>query len=152
MVERQSRRKEKIQAVVEVRCENATATSLEDQSVDSIVCAFGLKTLSAESVQALASEVARILKPGGQYAFLEISTARSWWLGPVFRWYVSTVIPLIGRLCLGDIECYRMLGRYTEAFESCAKLMSVFQSAGLNPRLQSHFYGCATSLFGRKPA
>jgi demethylmenaquinone methyltransferase/2-methoxy-6-polyprenyl-1,4-benzoquinol methylase len=152
MVERQVARQKKLGATIEVLCENATATSLADQSLDAVVCAFGLKTLSPEATAALAREVHRVLKPGGSFAFLEISTAQGWWLGRVFRWYVSSVIPVIGKLCLGDIECYKMLGRYTEAFVSCERAGDLFREAGLTTHFRSHFHGCATSLSGRKPA
>ena len=151
MVERQRSLQKKLNGPVEVKCENATATALADESVDAVVCAFGLKTLSPESSKALAKEVYRILRPGGHFSFLEISTASDWWLGQVFRWYVRSVIPAIGKACLGDIECYRMLGRYTEAFGSCEHLLATFGQAGLPAHFASHFFGCATSLSGRKP-
>jgi demethylmenaquinone methyltransferase/2-methoxy-6-polyprenyl-1,4-benzoquinol methylase len=152
MVARQDARRKKLGVGVDVRCENATATSLDSQSVDAVICAFGLKTLSSEATEALAREVCRILKPGGHFSFLEISTARGWWLGPVYRWYVSAVIPVIGKMCLGDIECYRMLGRYTSAFDSCERIVGLFDKAGLSTKLGSHFHGCATSISGTKPA
>ena len=152
MVARQDSLRRKLGVGVDVRCENATATSLDSQSVDAVICTFGLKTLSSEATEALAREVCRILKPGGHFSFLEISTARGWWLGPVFRWYVSTVIPVIGKMCLGDIECYRMLGRYTNAFDSCEHIVDTFNKAGLSTKLRSHFHGCATSISGTKSA
>ncbi|HEX4343865.1 MAG TPA: class I SAM-dependent methyltransferase, partial [Verrucomicrobiae bacterium] len=126
------------------------AMSLPNASVDAVVCAFGLKTLDTNGVLAVAAEVNRILKPGGRYAFLEISTAKDWWLGSFYMWYLSSAIPVIGKLCLGDIECYRMLGRYTRSFGSCEKIIGAFEQARLSVRLKKHFYGCATSISGTK--
>lgn len=150
MTERQIARKENRPGAIDVRCENALSTSIADSSIDAVVCAFGLKTLPLERVSQLADEIHRILKPGGRFSFLEISTAESWWLGPMFRWYMRRAIPLIGKLCLGDIECYRMLWRYTQAFGSCAPLVGKFQRAGMSARLAVHFNGCATSISGTK--
>lgn len=150
MVKRQERRNATRKHPVEIRLENATRTSITPQSVDCVVGAFGLKTLSEESLAAFAREIDRVLKPGGHFSLLEISCADDWILGPVYRWYVSHVIPLIGRILLGDIECYRMLGVYTRAFGSCSRVARVFLDAGLQVELRSHFFGCATALVGKK--
>lgn len=136
---------------VEVRCENALRTSLPDSSFDCVIAGFGLKTLSAGAVADFAREVRRLLKPGGRFSLIEISTADDWWLGPIYRWYLRAVIPRIGRLCLADIECYRMLGVYTEDFGSCERFRPVFAQAGLEVTVVPHFFGCATSLVGRRP-
>ena len=152
MVRRQNERSVHFHIPVEIRAENALQSSLRSASVDCVISAFGLKTLTPESVSALAREVHRILKPGGRFSMLEISTADKWWLSPIYRWYVRSVIPVIGKLCLGDIECYRMLGAYTDAFGSCRRFATAFSDAGLDVSIHTHFYGCATSLVGSKPA
>lgn len=150
MIGRQRRHETRFGGRVEVRCENAMASSVPDAGVDVVVCAYGLKTLSPESLALLAKEVARILKPGGRFSFIEVSSAAGWWAGPLYRFYLAEVIPVVGKLCLGDIECYRMLGRYTAAFGSCAGVVPHFEAAGLEPEMRSHFFGCATSIAGRK--
>lgn len=152
MTARQEKRKRQLRRRVEVLGENALHTSIPDRSIDCVVSAFGLKTLTQESVRQFGSEIYRILKPGGRFSLIEISTADGWMLATVFRWYVSSVIPWIGRLCLGDIECYRMLGAYTAVFGSCHRVASAIADAGLQVSVRSHFYGCATSLVGTKPA
>lgn len=151
MIARQHARNETFGRQVDVRCENALRTSLASGSVDAVLGAFGLKTLSQDQLAGFAVEIRRILKPGGRFSLLEISSAEGWLLGPFFRWYLRTVIPRIGRLCLGDIECYRMLGVYTERFVSCEPLARLFTDAGLTVTWQRHFFGCATSLVGVKP-
>lgn len=148
MVQRQQRRRLQHPGQIEVREENATQTTLAAQSVDCVVAAFGLKTLSEESLAAFARELKRILKPGGRFSLFEISSAEDWWLGPLYRWYVSVLIPQIGRLLLGDIECYRMLGVYTQAFGSCERVAPLFRNAGFQVEVRRHFFGCATALVG----
>lgn len=151
MVRRQQRRQQRGNLVVDVRNENAIRTTLPSGSVDGVVGAFGLKTLSGEALVAFAEEIRRILKPGGSFSLLEISSAQGWMFGAVYRWYVSTLIPQLGRLFLGDIECYRMLGVYTQAFGSCEQVAPVFAAAGLRVEVRHHFFGCATALVGNKP-
>ena len=151
MIARQKKRNGRSHRRVKILGENALRTSLQDSSVDCVFSAFGLKTLSPESLRQFASEIYRILKPGGRFSLLEISTAEGWVLGPVFRWYVGSVIPWIGRFCLGDSECYRMLGLYTAAFGSCHGVAPAVAEAGLHVSVRSHFHGCASSLIGTKP-
>ncbi len=148
MVQRQQRRSQGSRRPIEVRLENATKTSVPPQSVDCVVGAFGLKTLSDEALAAFAQELKRILKPGGRFSLFEISSAENWVLGPLYRWYVSAVIPQIGRLLLGDIECYRMLGIYTQAFGSGTRVLPIFRTAGFQVEVRQHFFGCASALVG----
>lgn len=150
MIRRQQLRRQNHLAV-EVRKENATQTTLSSGSIDSVVGAFGLKTLSPEALAAFAGEIRRILKPGGSFSLLEISSGQGWIFGAIYLWYVSTLIPQLGRLLLGDIECYRMLGVYTRAFGSCERVAPVFAAAGLHTDVRRHFFGCATALVGNKP-
>jgi demethylmenaquinone methyltransferase/2-methoxy-6-polyprenyl-1,4-benzoquinol methylase len=150
MAQRQAKRKMRFNESVDVRCENALQTSIESESVDCVISAFGLKTLSPEALMRFALEIRRILKPEGRISLLEISTANSWWLSPVYRWYVNSVIPIIGKICLGDMDSYSMLGTYTQAFGSTERIAPVFVEAGFDVSVHHHFHGCATSLVGSK--
>ena len=125
MAARQIQRRGKLGKPIDVRCENALQTSLDSESVDCVICAFGLKTLNRDSLRKFALELHRILKPGGRISLLEISNGNGWWLSGAYRWYVNVVIPLVGKLLLGDIECYRMLGIYTCEFGSCEKIANI---------------------------
>lgn len=150
MVERQQHRNFRYCDSVDVRKESATATTLAGNSCDAVISAFGLKTLSTAAVRQFADEVFRILKPGGNFSLLEISVPALPVLKPLYRWYLNRVIPVVGRLFLGDIECYRTLGTYTEHFGSCRNIAGCFADAGLEVRIHSHFFGCASSLVGCK--
>ena len=152
MADRQRKRREKSGLSVTVLEENATATSLQAESVDHVVSAFGLKTLSHEALVAFVEEIRRILKPGGTFSLLEISYPQRWVLSWFYRMYLSKGIPFIGKFCLGDIDCYRMLGEYTREFGSCASVIELFREAGLEVEMKEHFFGCATSLVGCKRA
>lgn len=150
MVERQTDRNHQHNNEIDIKCENAVDTSIPDQSIDTVVSAFGLKTLSTEALQGFAKELHRILKPGGTFSLIEISVPTQWWIKTPYLFYLRFIIPLIGKFCLGDIECYRMLGTYTREFQSCARVIHIFQQAGLEVQLKNHFFGCATSLMGSR--
>jgi demethylmenaquinone methyltransferase/2-methoxy-6-polyprenyl-1,4-benzoquinol methylase len=127
-----------------------TATSMQDESIDHIVSVFGLKTLSDQAMEQFALEVHRVLKPGGTFSLLEISLPKYPLLRAPYNWYLSVVVPLIGKMLLGNIECYRLLGRYTQEFGSCERVLPMFRTVGLTVAMKEHFFGCSTSLVGFK--
>ena len=130
---------------------NALNCPFEDESIDAVVSTFGLKTFDSRQLAMLAREVARILRPGGQFTFLEISVPPSWILRLPYMFYVNWIIPVIGWLALGNPDSYRLLGIYTSAFQNCNTTAACFASAGLAVNNQSYFFGCATGISGFKP-
>jgi len=52
---------------------------------------------------------------------------------------------------LGNPDNYRMLGQYTMALGNCALMKNECARVGLTSQETSHFFGCATGVFGRKP-
>ena len=152
MCHRQKPRLDRMRMAVDSRCENALSMSLPDLSVDHVICAFGLKTFDLDQTRRFAAEVFRILRPGGTCSLLEISVPNNRLLQLAYGFYIGSCIPLIGKICLGGIDSYRMLGVYTTAFGSCRRVASLFEQAGFAVQLRSHFFGCATSLRLTKPA
>ncbi len=137
---------------VEILEADALASSLASESADVIVSSFGLKTFSPDQINRLAEEVARLLKPGGVFSFLEISVPPNRFLRWPYLNYIRHVIPTIGRVFLGNPENYRMLGIYTERFGHCGGAARALEQAGLHVQQDSYFFGCATGVSGRKPA
>jgi demethylmenaquinone methyltransferase/2-methoxy-6-polyprenyl-1,4-benzoquinol methylase len=152
MCDRQKRRLARHPGLrADIRCENALATSLPDKSVDHVVSAFGLKTFDEHQLVRLADELFRILLPGGSASLFEISLPPNKFLRAPYDFYISSVVPWMGKVLLGDIECYRMLGVYTDAFGSCSRFADMFKRAGFIVREQNHFFGCASSLILIRP-
>jgi demethylmenaquinone methyltransferase/2-methoxy-6-polyprenyl-1,4-benzoquinol methylase len=56
--------------------------------------------------------------------------------------YVSRIIPFIGRLFLGNPDNYRMLGVYTQEFNNCRRMTDALQDVGLEVDYREFFYGC----------
>jgi ubiquinone/menaquinone biosynthesis C-methylase UbiE len=117
-----------------------------------VVSSFGLKTLDSNQQTRLAAQVARLLRPGGLYSFIEISAPGARPLRWLYLFYLRRVIPLVGWMLLGNPANYRMLGIYTEAFGDCRHFAACLSRAGLDAEYVSHFYGCATGVRGRKRA
>ncbi len=135
---------------ISILCENALQTSLPDNSADAVISTFGLKTFSPEQIWALAKETRRMLKPGGVFSMIEVSSPRPAFLRILYLFYLKNVIPVLGKLFLGNPETYRMLGIYTERFGDCSTAVDIFRQAGFEAEMKSYFFGCATGIVGKK--
>ena len=118
---------------------------------DVVVSSFGIKTFDHEQQKLLAHKVAQLLKAGGSYSFVEISVPPFLPLRSVYMFYLKRLIPIIGRMLLGNPDCYRMLGVYTEAFDNASHFATCLRKTGLEAVMVSHFFGCATGVRGFKP-
>lgn len=85
---------------------DAQALPYEDQSFDAVTMAFGIRNVP-DRAKAL-REIARVVRPGGRIAILELSEPRSGIMGPLARFHVHTVVPTLGALLSGSKE-YRYL-------------------------------------------
>ena len=117
---------------------------------DIVICAFGLKTFNNDQLRVLATETNRILKLDGQFSFVEVSKPESNILKGLYGFYLGKIIPMLGRLFMGNPIEYKMLWRYTETFANARKALQIFESAGLTTTYHSYFFGCATGFAGRK--
>lgn len=131
-------------------CGDVFETNFEASSFDVVISGFGLKTLSLDNIEQLASLVHRVLKPGGQFAFIEMSVPKQILIRWGFMLYLKRVIPFIGRLFLGNPHNYKMLGRYTEQFIGIEKVAETFKKAGLSVEITPLTMGCTMVLSGTK--
>jgi ubiquinone/menaquinone biosynthesis methyltransferase len=124
---------------------------LPSESADAILCLFGVKTLSVTDRRRFAAELARVLRPGGSFSLIEVSVPGWRPLRAAYLFYLKTVIPILGRILLGNPDNYRMLGVYTERFGDCGALADVIRAAGLDATYGQSFFGCATGVWGSRP-
>ena len=130
---------------------DALQCPLPDQSIDCIFSSFGLKTFNDDQIERLAGEVFRVLKPGGQFSFLEVSVPPSRWLRCLYLFYLCRVVPVIGRVLMGNPDNYRLLGVYTTAFHNCDATATALERNGLRVQKKTFFFGCATGVVGQRP-
>lgn len=135
---------------VEIVEQDFLRNTLPEASADCLISCFGLKTFSDAQQAVAAQQIARLLKPGGIFSLLEISVPSAVVLRGPFMGYLKYVIPLLGKLLLGNPDNYKMLGIYTERFKDCASMRQHLERHGLEVEQRRFFFGCATALLGRK--
>ena len=123
---------------------------LPSNHYDLVVCAFGLKTFDFDQLNILATEIKRILKVGGQFSFIEVSRPNNNILRFFYAFYLGKIIPVLGKLLLGNPEEYKMLWCYTNTFGNAKKAAEIFTNVGLATKFNAYFLGCATGFYGEK--
>ena len=153
MVEK-SRKKGKIifQNKIEIFQDDILKNELKSEEFDIITCAFGLKTFNESQIDLLAKQVYRMLKKEGQFTFIEISKPQNSILYFLYSFYLGKIIPILGKLFLGNPDDYKMLWLYTKKFESCKKVEAIFKKNNLNVQYKEYFFGCASGIYGAKKA
>jgi ubiquinone/menaquinone biosynthesis C-methylase UbiE len=151
MVQEACRRQRHLRAsTITILSENVLSTSIPSGSVDRIVCVYGVKTLAPCQHQDFVCEIKRILKPDGVFGLVEVSAPPFVLLKVFYLFYLSKVVPIVGKLLLGNPHNYRLLGTYVSAFGDCHTLERVFCEQDFEVCYHHFFWGCASALVGRK--
>lgn len=137
-------------STIQILQQDLLNNSLPANHYDVVLSAFGLKTFNEEQLSVLAKEIKRILKPGGRFSFIEVSSPQNAFLRAMYKLHLKHVIPVCGWMFLGNPSEYRMLWRYTEKFRNAERTVQLFRDAGLQTEPANYFYGCATGVTGMK--
>ena len=100
----------------------------EDNSIDCITIAFGLRNVT-DKAKALRS-MHRVLKPGGRVLVLEFSTPTSPLLSKVYDGYSFSALPAMGKLITGDADSYRYLAESIRKHPDQESLLEMVEDAG----------------------
>lgn len=123
---------------------------LADRSFDAVMVGFGLRNLG-DLEQGL-REIARVLRPGGQLLVLEFFRVERGWLEAPVRFYLSRVVPLLGRLFGRDPGAYSYLPRSMGRFVTLAAFREALARCGFEPEAPSRrqSFGVAHLVVARK--
>lgn len=154
MVQRANILKAKLKADnIQVLKEDVLKSSVSSGSMDKVLSSYGVKTLPSETYPAFATEVKRILKPGGRFSILEASLPKHKWHQHVYRLYMKIgFFALRSILKAEEANKFAMITQYMENFQNCKALMAEFQKQGFEDVKYVRMPGDgATALTGRKP-
>ena len=107
---------------------DAQALPFEDDSIDCITIAFGLRNVTDKGM-ALRSML-RVLRPGGRLLVLEFSKPTSPLLAKVYDQYSFQVLPAMGKLIAQDSESYRYLAESIRQHPDQETLLQLMEASG----------------------
>jgi len=97
---------------------------IQDNSCDYYTISFGLR--NTKNLNKALSEAYRILKPGGRYLCLEFSKIENSNLNSFYKNY-SKLIPLVGKIVVGEKEPYEYLIKSIENFINQSQLINLMK-------------------------
>ena len=106
---------------------DALRLPVRSNSVDGIVCGFALRNFA--SLKPFLVECARVLRPGGRVALLEVAEPDN----SVLRWghglYFGKVVPLVGGM-LSDRDAYQYLPKSVAYLPRPSRIVSMMSETG----------------------
>jgi demethylmenaquinone methyltransferase/2-methoxy-6-polyprenyl-1,4-benzoquinol methylase len=105
---------------------DALALPFEDATFDAATVGFGVRNL--RDLELGLRELARVLRPGGRVAVLEITRPRGF-LRPFFRFWFDVLVPLAGRVLPGG-KAYTYLPASVRRFPGPEHLSALLSAAG----------------------
>lgn len=124
-------------------CGDAFRLPFPDHSIDAVTMAFGIRNLRPS--RDAATEIARVLRPGGSFVILEATAPAPGPLAPLHRFHLRHVVPLLGRLS-ADPSAYRYLSSSILALDA-AELERDLAAAGFTTREHRAFLMGASRLW-----
>jgi len=140
-----------LSAKCELLVGDAQQLPFPDHSFDGLCMAFGIRNVP-DRLKAL-REMARVVRPDGRIAILELSEPKGGILGPLARFQIRTVVPWVGSILSGAKE-YRYLQQSIAAFPPPEAFADVMRQAGLEVlQVQPLTFGvCCLYVARPKPA
>ena len=108
---------------------DAAHLALAEASLDGIVCGYALRNFT--DLAGSLAEAARVLRPGGRIAVLEVAAPQRGLLRTGYDVWFHQVVPRLGAL-LSDGEAYRYLPRSTAYLPDRPGLRRLFVEAGFS--------------------
>jgi demethylmenaquinone methyltransferase/2-methoxy-6-polyprenyl-1,4-benzoquinol methylase len=122
---------------------DAARLPLPDASCDAVVSGFALRNFV--DLDAVFAECARVLRPGGRLALLEVDTPAHPLLRLGHRVYFNRIVPLLGRL-LADRAAYSYLPSSVVHLPNERRLSAMLGSAGFSRLAKMRLLGGVAQL------
>ena len=120
---------------------------------DTFACATaGFSLRNMPDARRAVAEMARVVRPGGRVALLELSPMPSGLKSRLFRTYFHGVVPLVGGLVARDRAAYTYLPQSVDVFYGADELSSIMKESGLDRvTYQRLGFGTVCIHWGDKP-
>ena len=133
---------------VELLVADARELPLEDNSVDGILCGFGLRNVPG--VEQAVGECARVLRPGGRLVILDFFQPEGAISRVLQDSYNRWVVPWVGGMITGSPDSYRYLADSIDAFTTRTSFEQMLESQGFKSSGREVFPPVASLIVGER--
>ena len=114
---------------IEVRFADVTALPFDDNIFHGSIIAFGIRNV--QDYKKGISEMGRVVESGGKVVVLEFTSVQNRFFMPVYRFYITKVLPFIGEIISGKKGAYKYLPDSMLGFPSPDEFKSAMEETGL---------------------
>ena len=129
-----------------IHCADARELPFEDNSMDGIICGFGLRNVP-ELSRAIA-ECSRVLRPGGRLVVLDFFQPVGFFPSLLQGTYNRLIVPIVGGLITGAGEAYRYLNQSIDAFRTADEFGAMLEKEGFKAQANRMFPPVAHLVVG----
>jgi demethylmenaquinone methyltransferase/2-methoxy-6-polyprenyl-1,4-benzoquinol methylase len=127
---------------------DALALPFADATFDGLTCGFALRNFVA--LEPVFAECARVVRPGGRIALLDVSEPSSKVVGAVHGAWFRHVVPFVGGM-FSDRDAYRYLPASTAYLPDASALVGMVTAAGIgHVSRREFFFGTAQLVTGTR--
>jgi len=107
---------------------DALALPFACASFDLVTAAFGFRNLA--NYERGLQEIYRVLRPGGEVGLLDFAEPRGAFLGPLYRFYFTKILPPLGGAISGSFSAYSYLPNSVAKFPLADELAAMMLRVG----------------------
>jgi len=138
-----------LERVITFERQASSALFFPDQSFDAVTAAFGIRNF--ENIDKSFGEVLRVLKPGGVFLFIELTTPEATPMKELYSLYTKYVMPVLSNTMATEQRAYEYLPESIAAFPQGREMMLILKKNGFrNIRLRRFTMGIATLYMAEK--
>lgn len=139
-----------LQDTISFEVQDCANLTFADNSFDVATVAFGVRNF--EDIDKSFQEVLRVLKPGGVFLFIELTTPQETPMKQLYATYTKHVMPVLSGLFATEQRAYNYLPESIAAFPQGKEMMLILKKNGFtNIRLRRYTLGITTLYLAEKP-
>jgi len=135
--------------IITFEYQDCAALTYADESFDAVTISFGVRNF--EDIDQSFREVLRVLRPGGIFLFLELTTPEKNPMKVLYNSYTKHVMPFLSNLFHTEQKAYEYLPESIAAFPQGREMMLILKKNGFrNIRLRRYTLGIVTLYMAEK--
>ena len=149
-VGREKIRRKGLEHILTFDKQDASALTFPEATFEAVTAAFGVRNF--EDIDKSFGQVLRVLKPGGVFLFIELTTPQATPIKELYSLYTKYVMPVISNSLTTEQRAYEYLPESIAAFPQGREMMLILKKNGFEKiRLRRLTLGIATIYLAEKP-